>query len=263
LSRDGGLGKLGSDIRGIMMMELFWGSTNIGESFQVFGNQHLIALFLISLGLGWMYRDREWIGRHEQKVARILALTLVLQQGLLYAWYLTSSAFSWGETLPLYPCRLSILLSIWMLWKDDEGVYQLVFYWAAAGAGVALLSPDTSTFSFPHFMFLQYFVGHGGLLMAIGFMAWIRNHKISKEAIWMTYRWSLVYAAIVLPVNWITKGNYGYLSRPVAGTLLEMFPKSPSLYLLYLMGSMFLLFGIIHLTIIRKQERETAIRRKA
>lgn len=90
--------------------------------------------------------------------------------------------------------------------------------------------------------------------MAIGFMAWVRNHQVSKDAIWLTYRWSLVYAAVVLPVNWITKGNYGYLSRPVAGTLLELFPRAIPFNLLYLMGAMFLLFGVVHGFIIKKQE---------
>jgi len=245
-----------------MTRELFWGSINVGESFQVFGTQHLMALFLVCMGIGWIYRDREWFKRHERKAAAGLAVILLLQQGLLYAWYWTSGAFAWGESLPLYPCRLSILLSVWMLVKNNEKVYQVVFYWATAGAGMALLSPDTSTFSFPHFMFLQYFVGHGGLLMAIGFMAWVRGHRITRESIRRAYRWSLVYVAAVLPVNWITGGNYGYLSRPIQGNILEIFPKSPSLYLLYLIGGMFLLFALIHLTVLKKQEKETAIRRK-
>lgn len=245
-----------------MTKEIFWGSVNVGENFRVFGTQHLMALFLVCMGIGWIYRDREWFRRHESKTAVGLAVILLLQQGLLYAWYWTSGAFSWGESLPLYPCRLSILLSVWMLLKNNGKVYQVVFYWALAGGGMALLSPDTSTFSFPHFMFLQYFVGHGGLLMAIGFMAWVRDHRIPRGAIRRVYRWSLVYVAAMLPVNWFTGGNYGYLSRPIQGNILEIFPKSPSLYLLYLIGGMFLLFALIHLTVLKKQEKETAIRRK-
>lgn len=237
-----------------MLRMLIWGNVNIGEEFKGFGNQHLIALFLVCIGIGWIYREREWLKTREKKVARILASVLFLQQTLLYFWYLTSGAFSWGESLPLYPCRLSILLAIIMLLKDSDKIYQIVFYWATAGATVALLSPDTSSFSFPHFMFVQYFVGHGGLLMAIGFMSWVGGHRISKDAIHSVYKWSLVYVAFVLPVNWITGGNYGYLSRPIAGNILAIFPKTPFLYLSFLVGGMFILFGLIHIGILRRRE---------
>jgi hypothetical protein len=30
---------------------LFWGNVNIGKSFQMFGNQHLIAFFLVCMGI--------------------------------------------------------------------------------------------------------------------------------------------------------------------------------------------------------------------
>ncbi|BES64252.1 TIGR02206 family membrane protein [Gottschalkiaceae bacterium SANA] len=237
-----------------MLRMLFWGNENIGKPFQMFGNQHLIALFLVCMGIGWVYREREWMKKHEKSAARILALLLLLQQGLLYLWYITSGAFSWAESLPLYPCRLSILVTILMLLKDSDKIYQIVFYWASAGATVALLSPDTSGFGFPHFMFIQYFIGHGGLLMAIGFMAWVRGHRILKDGIHAVYKWSLAYVVFVLPVNWLTGGNYGYLSRPIAGNILEIFPKTPFLYLLFLVGAMFLLFGLIHIGILRRRE---------
>lgn len=246
-----------------MTRELFWGSINVGESFQAFGSQHLMALFVVCMGIGWIYRDREWFRRHESKAAAGLAVTLLLQQGLLYAWYWTSGAFEWGESLPLYPCRLSILLSVLMLLRDSEKIYHVVFYWAVAGGGMALLSPDTSTFSLPHFMFLQYFVGHGGLLMAIGFMAWVREYRIPRNAILRVYKWSLVYVALVLPINWITNGNYGYLSRPIAGNILAIFPKTPFLYLSFLVGGMFILFGLIHIGIMHKREMDLEPRKKA
>ena len=237
-----------------MLNMLFWGNVNIGKPFQMFGNQHLVALFLVCMGIGWIYREREWLKIREKKVARILASALLLQQALLYLWYISSGAFSWGESLPLYPCRLSILVTIIMLLKDSDQIYQVAFYWAIAGATVALLSPDTSGFGFPHFMFIQYFIGHGGLLMAIGFMAWVREHRISKDAIHAVYKCSLFYVAFVLPVNWITGGNYGYLSRPIAGNILAIFPKTPFLYLSFLVGAMFLLFGLIHIGILTRRE---------
>lgn len=245
-----------------MLRMLFWGNVNMGEQFQVFGNQHLIALFVVCMGIGWIYRERKWLQDHERVAAKSLALVLLLQQVSLYAWYLTSGAFSWGESLPLYPCRLSILLSAFMLLKDSEKIYHVVFYWAVAGAGMALLSPDTSTFSFPHFMFIQYFIGHGGLLMAIGFMSWVREYRIPKNAIRRVYKWSLAYVALVLPINRITGGNYGYLSRPIAGNILAIFPKVPFLYLSFLVGGMFLLFGLLHIVIMHKRELEMEPRKK-
>lgn len=34
-----------------MVRMLFWGNVNIGKSFQMFGNQHLIAFFLVCMGI--------------------------------------------------------------------------------------------------------------------------------------------------------------------------------------------------------------------
>lgn len=99
--------------------------------------------------------------------------------------------------------------------------------------------------------------------MAIGFMAWVREYRIPRIAILRVYKWSLVYVALVLPINWITNGNYGYLSRPIAGNILAIFPKTPFLYLSFLVGGMFLLFGLIHIGIMHKQELELEPRKKA
>ena len=158
----------------------------------------------------------------------MISMFMALQQILLYLWYLTSGSFSLKESLPLYTCRIAIIVSVFMLIRPKQWMVDLVYFWGFTGSFIAILSPDTSTFTYPHFMFLQYFVGHGLLIFTSIYMIKIKKFIIDLNSFFRVLKFTAVYIITIVPVNYITGGNYAYLNgKPEAATVLDFLPPYP------------------------------------
>ncbi len=72
----------------------------------MFGWQHIAILFIGTLGIISMIK-RIAVNR---KFEKIIGIVLLSQQIILYAWYLLSKYHVLTEGLPLYHCRVAIIL---------------------------------------------------------------------------------------------------------------------------------------------------------
>ncbi|MGL5258242.1 MAG: TIGR02206 family membrane protein [Proteocatella sp.] len=226
------------------MFNLFWEPFNTGEVFIPFNMQHLIALGIIGIMIFTCFKFEKIYKKYDRRISRILSILMFLQQLLLYIWYINSGSFSAKESLPLYTCRIAIIISIFMLLKPRQWMVDIVYFWGFVGSFVALLSPDTSTFTFPHFMFLQYFIGHGLLIFTSIYMIVIKKYNITVKSFIRALKVTLMYVICIIPINYITGGNYAYLSgKPKAATILDILPPYPyyiPIILLFMATSFFI-----------------------
>lgn len=174
-----------------------------------------------------------------------LLTTLVIQQILLYSWYVYTGNFTLKESLPLYPCRISELLCIILLIKMNNKYFDLLFYWGLSGAIMALLTPDTANLGFPNAMFIQFFLGHIGIILTIIFLGIIYDYNPTKKSLLNSYKVSWFYILIIIVLNKITGGNYAYLAAKPESPFLNKLPKFPYFIPLFI-GFMFLLFAEIN-----------------
>lgn len=211
-----------------MFFNSFWEPFNTGEVFVPFNMQHVIALAVIGIMLFTCFKFENFYKKYDKYVSKALSTLMFLQQGLLYLWYGSSGSFSVRESLPLYTCRIAIIISIFMLLNPKQWMVDIVYFWGFVGSLVALFSPDTSTFTFPHFMFLQYFIGHGLLIFTSIYMILIKKYNITTKSFIRVLKVTLMYVICIIPINYITGGNYAYLSgKPKTATVLDMLPPYP------------------------------------
>ena len=85
---------------------LFRNATEYSD-FNIFGLAHITILFIGILGIVFILK-RMNVSR---KFERILGIVLLAQQIILYTWYLRSGYKLLTEGLPLYHCRIAIILT--------------------------------------------------------------------------------------------------------------------------------------------------------
>lgn len=209
-------------------MVKFWEPFNTGRIFIPFSLEHKIALIIILFFVITCFKFKEFYKKNDLVVRRYIAIAMFLQQILLYLWYLTSGSFSLKESLPLYTCRIAIIISIFMLINPKQWMVDMVYFWGFVGAFIALLSPDTSTFAFPHFMFLQYFLGHGLLIFVSIYMKKIKEYTIDIKSFIRVLKVTLFYTVSIMIINNFLGSNYAYLNgKPSTATVLDILPPYP------------------------------------
>lgn len=226
---------------------LFWGSENVGRTFRVFSPEHLLGVAFVVMLIVIIRKFHTWLYERDRVIRYTMAGIMFMQQFLLYLWYISSGSFSLSESLPFYTCRIAILLSIIMLIKKSYSIFEFVYFWGLVGGIIALITPDTSSFAFPHLMFDQYFVGHGFLLAGIYYMMRLHGFRVRKKSLKKTFVITILYTLCIIPINFLVGGNYSYLSgKPNSKTLLDLLPPYPY-YVPIFIGIMFFFFYLAYL----------------
>lgn len=96
-------------------------------------------------------------------------------------------------------------------------------------------------------MCIQFFIGHGGILVATFFMITAYGYRPTLRSLKKTFHWSYVYLIIVGLFNYLVDGNYGYLrGKPLEASVLDYFPPFPY-YIPILVAGMFFIFTLIYI----------------
>jgi hypothetical integral membrane protein (TIGR02206 family) len=161
--------------------------------------------------------------------ARGLAVLLV---GAEVGWwiYLAATHASRAElayALPFQLCDAAIFVSALALWRRQQLLVEITYFWGLAGTIQAIFTPDLPH-HFPSFPFLQYYFAHGGVVAAamflvVGLGQWPRRHAY----IW-TAGLTIAYAAFVGLLDLVTGADYMYLrAKPASATLLDVMGPWP------------------------------------
>src|SRR5215469_3393347 len=103
-------------------------------AFHAFGPAHLGVLCAVpasAAALGWLQRSRPAAGR---AIHFILALLLLANGAALYLSYALAGEPLFPRHLPLELCDMSVFLAAATLLTLRPALYDLVYYWALAGA---------------------------------------------------------------------------------------------------------------------------------
>ena len=134
-----------------------------------------------------------------------------------------------------------------MIITKSRKIFDIVYFWGLGGAGFALLFHDTSLFSFPHYIFIQFFITHGGILISIFFMMFVHNYAPSLTSLKRTFKWTIIYFIITIPTNYLVNSNYSYLRCKPDFPLLNRIPDNPYIYVPLFICSINLLFVLLYL----------------
>lgn len=186
----------------------FFRNTSEYSNFKIFGSGHISILLVAILGVVSMIK-RIGISR---KFEKIVGIVLLSQQAILYTWYLLSGYKLLTEGLPLYHCRIAILLTGIGLLFNKSICKKLGSIWGLIGAVFALVYPSgLDPFIFPHITQFSFFIGHLFLLWGSVYCIFVKSIKLNKKDLKTTIYFTNIYHISVFILNHMIGANYGFM----------------------------------------------------
>lgn len=197
-------------------MNIFWDEEV--PFISIFGGHHFFYMFMMAVLLVLLITQYNSIKSHANKISNWILIFSVVQQILLYSWYIFETGFDVSESLPLHISRISSILGIIYLITKNEKVLDVLFYFGLFAYG---------TFFYPqrvypvyHVIGLSFFINHAITILLPLFAAIAYDWRPSLKAAFRSYGWFLVYFTFVYFLNPLIDGNYFYLKyRPFFGHL--------------------------------------------
>lgn len=239
-------------------MQTFFQFNSKLDPFRLFSREHLITIAII-LVLGiLLFIFREEIQKQEKRrIIRLsLALLLLASDASYHIWLVSKNTWSFKEALPLHLSDLAVILAIVMLLTGSFRLFQFM-YFAGLGSSIqAVLTPDLGRYSFPHFRYIEFFVSHGGVVLACLFIVFAFKYRPTIRSMWMTVLLVNLYAVCIFFLNKWLGANYLYImKKPENASLLDVLGPWPW-YLISLEIIMIVTFYLLYSPFWLKREMD-------
>ncbi len=219
--------------------------------FQLLGTPHLVAIAATlavpaALSLAVRRLDSE---RATRIACVVFAAAMLVNQAAYWVYrYATEGADVFvREHLPLHMCGMTVLLSAATLLWRRRLTYELLYFWGLAGASNAVVTPELAE-GFPHYVFVQYFISHGGIVAAALFATWGLGMRPTFRSLIRAFVAMNAVAALVAGVNLLLESNYMYLCEAPDAPSPFLFLPWPW-YILWLEALALAFFGLLWLPV--------------
>lgn len=193
----------------------FFRGNEDGFKFQLFGPVHLAILTLFFLGVFFVITKLE-NNKKTEKYIKCLAIILLIDQIVLYAWQIGSGYFKIYMSFPLYHCRLVIWFLIYCAFYKNRTMKSITIFYSLLGAVMALIIPDLYKFSFPHYTNFQFFLVHLSMGWLVFYYLFVEKFKLNKGDLKNTLIVTNIFNVFLLIINFSLRPmypnvNYGYI----------------------------------------------------
>ncbi len=211
--------------------------------FVPFGAAHLGALALTGAtgaALAALVRSRPGTGplvRGLLFAGIALLLAFELGIGAREGW------LTWQALLPLHLCDAAMILALLSLLRPRRGAVEILYFWALAGSGLAMLTPDLP-WGFPRWEFVVFFGLHGLVLVAAMVLVFGLGLRPQRGAPGRAFLATLALAAVAGAVDSLLGMNFMFLrGKPPTPTLLDHMGPWPA----YIAVGAAVAFALFHL----------------
>ncbi|CAI6081805.1 hypothetical protein PAECIP112173_03330 [Paenibacillus sp. JJ-100] len=228
------------------------------EPFVAFSTSHIVTMIIIAalLVLLFIFRHqlRSRSARTRRKMRIGLAGFMVSCEIVLQCWYMYGEIWSLQTSLPLELCSLSLLLSALLLLTRSRWLYSALIFSGIAGALMAIVTPNLG-YDFAHFRFIQFFVAHAMIILALLYMTWIEQLRPGWRSVAGSMIFVNIAALLVYIVDVALGANYMFLRhKPSTPSVIDMLGPYP----IYILGEEVLaliLFSLLYVLFFAIPER--------
>ena len=211
--------------------------------FALFGSAHTVTLLLI-LAACWAVARRP--PKPEATLVRVAGWTLIVIAVLKPFAFIFLFDQPWQSSLPLDLCRINELLTGYLLLARSYRTFEVAYFLAIAGSGIALLTPDL-LHGFPDLRFLLFFFSHGLSILAVVYAIAGFHFRPTLRSVAITLLFLAVYTLLIAIINPLLDANYLFLrEKPQGASVLDLFGPWPY-YLLWEFGIAILLCFLCYL----------------
>ena len=191
-------------------IKYFFRSSIEEKPMYMFSSIHIIILCIAIVGVLAILTMK----KESRKLEIALGSTMLIQQGLLYSWYIIKfNQNLLTEGLPLYHCRIGILLiGIGLIFKK-EYLIKIGAYWGIFTSVVALIFINLDSFLFPHITQFSYIIGHYCLLWGAVYILKIKKVGMNKKDFKNVLIFTNTYHIVMRFVNNFLGANYSYVKE--------------------------------------------------
>ena len=201
--------------------------------FSLFGAAHVVILCSVPALAGatsFAHRRFPAAGR---SIRLGFASALLADTVAYYAWRIAHHCITFPDHMPFELCDASMALSALSLLLLRPLLFDLAYYWALAGASMALLTPNLLE-PFPSFGSVQFFVSHGLTVAGVLYLMWSGQARPRPWSVARAFIGVNVFAVLVGAFDCLYKTNYFYLRfKPANPSLLDFLGPWP----LYIVGT--------------------------
>jgi len=194
--------------------------------------------------IGWSAFILRSAHRHTRLLRPLMAGALAGAMGTQLALLWVDGRFTWDTALPLHLCSLFGVLSIPMLWRAPQPLFEACCFLGAPGAFLTLFFPAVASSSHPFLMRFAFFQLH--VLVALMPLYWFATGKPLPSDPRRTLVMGSGYLVFVSLINRIFDTNYLFLRIAPAGTPLSwLFEHGNGFYLCALVMLAIIVFSIL------------------
>ncbi|MGG1690527.1 TIGR02206 family membrane protein [Heyndrickxia ginsengihumi] len=188
------------------------------HSFHLFSIEHLLTIAVIVVLSTLLFVYQNGLKKLRSEIRYMLAFLLIISDTLQHCWLVSEHVWSLKKDLPLQLSDIAAILAVVMLLTKSYRLFQFM-YFAGLGSSIqAILTPDLGHFSFPHFQYIEFFVSHGGVVLACLFMVVAFNYKPTIPSMWASFFIVNLYGAVIFFLNKLLGANYLYIMKKPRNT---------------------------------------------
>ena len=180
---------------------------------RIFSTEYLVSLAAVAGATALVTAAaRLYPGRWTALFARALAVLLVANQ---LSWYVVERSSLSLQLLPLGLCDMGTFVAAAALWWRTPLLVEITYFWGLGGTLQALLTPELDASSrFPTYFYFQYYINHGGIVLAACFLVVGLNLVPRPWAVLRLIAITFGYLVVVAGIDVVTGGDYLYLRAP-------------------------------------------------
>lgn len=153
--------------------------------------------------------------RNNVMVSYVLGAIMFFSSVIMPLWSAFSGQFNIVTDLPLHLCGISgLICSVLPFLKRKQFLYDFVFYSGIIGGIASILTPQMNSYDGSLFVYIEYYVRHGLILLIPLFMFRNLNIQPTKYSTLKTFLILNILLCIIMPINFYLGSNYMYLAEP-------------------------------------------------
>jgi hypothetical integral membrane protein (TIGR02206 family) len=177
----------------------------------------------------------------------LLSFVLIASEVAYQAWEIGCHQWSAKTSLPLQLSDIVVLLAAVMLITKSRLLFYFVYFAGISSSVQAIITPDLGGYAYGQFRYVQFYVSHGGVVLACCMLIAICRYQPTFRSLWMSVLFANLYGAFIYAMNRLIGANYLYMmKKPEHASLLDVLGPHPW-YLVCIEGIMILSFLVLYL----------------
>ncbi|WHY75252.1 TIGR02206 family membrane protein [Neobacillus sp. WH10] len=217
------------------------------QGFELFSMAHMgtLVVFFAACCILVYFRNKRKI--YQQIIKWTLFILLPACEISSHLWLILTNQWEVGD-LPLQLCSLSTFLAMYLFLKKNEKVFYLFYFIGTLPPFLAMVTPEM-VYTFPHFRFIEYFLHHSLLPLAVLYFIFYEGYSIPRKAILFCFVTVNIIAVPIYILNQLIGTNFFYLASPTEAKTILTFFGSGIMYYINLEIAALIVFGITYIPI--------------